>query len=161
MTPNDAPNRGGRPAKFDEPSRPVTVTLPLRVLEALTQIDADRAKAIVKAAEAALGPTTPPPAVGEVPVSNEETLLSIPDSPALRRIPWLTLIEVSPGRHLLSLRQGVPIEKLEVTLGDLLDAPKSIPPAEQALLRDLLQRLRTPRRNRAVRTESILVIRNP
>ena len=37
---------GGRPAKFAEPSRPVTVTLPERVLQLLAAVDADRAKAI-------------------------------------------------------------------------------------------------------------------
>src|SRR5690606_34115626 len=39
----------GRPPKFREPSGPVTVTLPNRTLAQLRRIDADRAKAIVKA----------------------------------------------------------------------------------------------------------------
>ena len=34
---------GGRPAKFAEPSRPVTVTLPERVLQLLAAVDADLA----------------------------------------------------------------------------------------------------------------------
>lgn len=154
-------NKGGRPAKFGEPSRPVTVTLPLRILDRLAEIDADRAKAIVKATESTLdrNGAAPLPSVGEMPVSSDETLLLVPDNRFLRRIPWLTLVEVAPGRHLISLQSGVPVEKLEVTLGDVLDAPADATPAELDLLRRLRDRLRTPRRNRAVRTEEILVIR--
>jgi hypothetical protein len=159
--PDQSLNKGGRPAKFGEPSRPVTVTLPLRILDRLAEIDADRAKAIVKATEAALGAAdaSPFPPVGEMPVSDNETLLLVADNRFLRRIPWLTLVEIAPGRHLLSLQSGVPVEKLEVTLGDFLEAPSDATPAELDLLRLLLDRLRTPRRNCAVRPEEILVIR--
>jgi hypothetical protein len=153
-------NKGGRPAKFGEPSRPVTVTLPLRILDRLSEIDSDRAKAIVKATESALGgPSASPSPVCELPVSPDEALLVVADNRFLRRIPWLTLVEIAPGRHLLSLQSGVPAEKLEVTLGDFLDAPSDATPAELDLLRQLLDHLRTPRRNRAVRHEEILVIR--
>ncbi|HSD10439.1 MAG TPA: hypothetical protein VLF14_05625, partial [Candidatus Binatia bacterium] len=40
--------RGGRPPKFDEPRRPVTITLPERTLRRLTAVDEDLATAIVK-----------------------------------------------------------------------------------------------------------------
>jgi hypothetical protein len=157
---NPAADKGGRPKKFDEPSKPVTVTLPLRVLEKLSRIDSDRAKAIVRATEAASPAALPPPgSVCEIPVSEEENLIAIADSPLLRSLDWVTLIEVAPQRHLIALRSGVPMEKLEVTLGDLLDANPDAPVAERELLRLLLERIRTPRRNRAVRSESILVIR--
>ena len=152
-----AASKGGRPAKFAEPRRPVTMTLPERILDRLAEIDADRARAVVKAVEAALGGDRAVEPVGELRIASDETLLTIADSPLLRRLPWLTLIEVAPGRHVLSLRDGVPVEKLEVALEDLLDA--GAPPAERRVLRRLLDRIRTPRRNRAVRTESILVVR--
>lgn len=153
-----AASKGGRPAKFAEPRRPVTMTLPQRILDRLAEIDADRARAVVKAVEAALGGDRAVEPVGELRIASDETLLTIADSPLLRRLPWLTLIEVAPGRHVLSLRDGVPVEKLEVALEDLLDA--GAPPAERRVLRRLLDRIRTPRRNRAVRTESILVVRS-
>jgi len=152
-----AASKGGRPAKFADPRRPVTMTLPERILDRLAEIDADRARAVVKAVEAALGGDRAVEPVGELRIASDETLLTIADSPLLRRLPWLTLIEVAPGRHVLSLRDGVPVEKLEVALEDLLDA--GAPPAERRVLRRLLDRIRTPRRNRAVRTESILVVR--
>ena len=70
--------RGGRPAKFDEPSRPVTLTLPDRILERIKEIDGDRAKGIVKAVETVLaggacGPAAEP--VGELRVAKDESLL--------------------------------------------------------------------------------------
>ena len=159
---SSTPSKGGRPAKFAEPSRPVTVTLPLRILDRLAGIDADRAKAIVRAVDDALGTPADSSPVREMPVNAEENLLTIADNRFLRRIPWLTLVPVAPGRHLISLKPGVPVEKLEVTLGDLIDAPSDATPSELDALRQLLDHLRTPRRNRAVRAESILVIRkNP
>lgn len=160
MTPSESPsNKGGRPSKFAEPSRPVTVTLPLRILDHLAGIDADRAKAIVRAVEAALASHDPSSPVREMPFSDDENLLTVADNRFLRRIPWLSLVPVTPGRFLISLKPGVPVEKLEVTLGDLIDAPSDATPAELDALRKLLVHLRTPRRNRAVRSESILVIR--
>lgn len=157
---NPSNGKGGRPAKFDEPSRPVTVTLPLRILDRLSEIDTDRAKAIVKTVEAVLDvKEDTPSAVRELPVSDEETLIAVADNRFLRRIPWLTLIEVAPGRHLLSLKDGVPVEKLEVTLGDILDAPGDATEAECNVLRLLRDCLRAPRRNCAVRPEAILIIR--
>lgn len=154
-------NKGGRPAKFGEPSRPVTVTLPLRILDRLAEIGGDRAQAIVKAVETVLGGTKeePSPSVRELPVSNDEALIAVTDNRFLRRIPWLTMIEVAPGQHLLSLKDDVPVEKLEVTLCDILDSAGDATEAELGVLRQLLDVLRTPRRNRAVRPEAILIIR--
>jgi len=42
----------GRPRKFQEASRPVTVTLPQRTLELLSTFDEDRGRAIVKVTDA-------------------------------------------------------------------------------------------------------------
>ena len=153
--------KGGRPAKFGEPSRPVTVTLPLRILDRLAEIDGDRAQAIVKAVETVLGETRQAPAapVRELPISDEEALIAVADNRFPRNIPWLTMIEVAPGQHLLSLKDGIPVEKLEVTLGDFLDSPGDATEAERNVLRMLRDVLRTPRRNRAVRPEAILIIR--
>ena len=155
--------RGGRPAKFDEPSRPVTVTRPDRILDRIKEIDGDRAKGIVKAVEAVLaggacGPTAEP--VGELSVAKDESLLVVARSPLLASVPWLTMVEIAPGRNLISLRDGVPIERLEVTLGDLLDSHPEASETERNVLRTLLSRIRTPRRNQAVRKEEILVVRS-
>ena len=46
---------GGRPPKFREARRPVTVTLPERVLKTLEAVNPDRALAIVKCVDAVAG----------------------------------------------------------------------------------------------------------
>ena len=99
--------------------------------------------------------------VNELRVNDEEVLLTVADNRLLRAIPWLTMIEIAPGRHLLSLKDRASIEKLEVTLGDILDAHPQAKPAERRTLERLLECLRTPRRNRALRTEDILVVQSP
>ena len=153
--------KGGRPAKFAEPSRPVTMTLPDRVLARLVEIDGDRAKAVVKAVEAALGAETAARGpVGELPVSPDESLLTVVRCRPLDAIPWLTTVEIAPGRNLISLHDGIPVEKLEVALQDLLDAPDGASDADRRTLRTLLERVRAPRRSQAVRTAQILVIRS-
>ena len=158
---NQKSSKGGRPSKFNEPSRPVTLTLPDRILERLADIDTDRARAIVKAVDAVLGGGAPDACVvSELRVNGEEALLTVADSQLLRSIPWLTMIEIAPGRHLLSLKDQASIEKLEVTLGDILDAHPQAKPAERRTLQRLLECLRTPRRNRAIRTEDILVVQS-
>ena len=154
--------RGGRPAKFDEPSRPVTITLPDRILDRLAEIDGDRAKAVVKAVEAALGGAGNAPAepVRKLRIAKDESLLVVARSRLLASIPWITMVEIAPGRHLISLRDGIPIEKLEVTLEDLLDSNPDASEAEKDILRTLRSRIRAPRRNQAVRKEEILVVRS-
>ena len=157
--PRSGSAKGGRPAKFDEPSQPVTMTLPDRILDRLAEIDDDRARAVVKAVEAATARNKTDP-FADLPVEKGESLLSIPRSRLLASVPWLTLVEIAPGRNLLSVREGVPVEKLEVTLGDLLDSNPDAPASERRILRTLLEKIRAPRRNQAVRTENILVVRS-
>ena len=153
-------NKGGRPSKFDEPSRPVTMTLPDRILARLREIDGDRARAVVKAVEAVLGSDRAPrESVAEMRVAEDESLLVVSDNRFLRSIPWLSLLEVGPGRFLLSLQDGVQIEKLEVTLEDLIETDASVGEADRAFLRTLLDRIRAPRRSQTVRSEQILVVR--
>ena len=160
VTPKCGP-KGGRPSKFAEPSRPITVTLPDRILNRLVEVDADRALAIVKAVEAVLGEApTRTEMVRELRFDKDETLLTVADNRLLRSISWLTMIEIAPGHHLLSLQKGISIEKLEVTLCDLLDAHPEASISERRTLERLVECIRTPRRNRALRTEEILVIRN-
>ncbi len=155
---------GGRPAKFDEPSRPVTVTLPERVLRLLAAVDADRAKAIVKLTHQLLGPPTPASEqlVELAPVSPTQSVILVANSRSLRKIPWLNLVKVSPARNLLSIQPGTPVEKLEVTIDDLLEDLADGDPVERELIGQLRQCLRGTRRSRRVtRGEILLVERRP
>lgn len=135
------------------------MTLPDRILERLAEIDVDRAKAVVKAVEATRGREKDGlKPVDKLTISPNESLLTVVHCRPLSTIPWLTTVEISPGRNLLSLHDGIPVEKLEVALQDLLDVPHGMSDADRRVLETLLERIRTPRRSQSVRTAQILVI---
>ena len=151
-------SRGGRPPKFAEKTAPVTMRLPLSTLGLLSQIDPDRTRAVVQAVAAAACGEDGGSGVQAIDISAGKALITVPDCPHLRGISWLRLIEISPGRNLLSLRKGIPIEKLEVTLGDILDGDDAPDESERRTIANLLECIRTPRRNRTVETEEILLV---
>lgn len=150
---------GGRPRKFATPSRPITVTLPESTLQHLHAIDPDRARAIVRATDIALQRTqTPPPTPEIVNISPDLGLIVVGPCSALRRIPWIRLIEIAPLRFIISVPTGISTDSLEVALNDLLD---SLPRAEErdlAILRQLLALLRRVRRGRMISREELIVV---
>jgi hypothetical protein len=151
---------GGRPSKFDEPSRPVTMTLPERVLRLLSTLDSDRARAIVKLTDCALAPPEgkAPTLVELVQVSPTKAIILVANSRYLRTIPWLRLVEVAPAKNLLTVPPGTPIEKLEITIGDLLDDLHADDPVEHDLLESLRKCLSGSRRKQMVTKGEILFI---
>jgi hypothetical protein len=159
MTSRTEKHRGGRPAKFAEPSRPVTVTLPERVLQLLTAVDSDRAKAITQLAETVLNRNgTPLKPVATVRIAEGRAIILVNHSEYLKRIPWLRLIEVAPARHLISIRSGTSIESMEVAVQDLLDDLSKGQSPDRQILETLIQIIRTSRRTKTTMKEEILFI---
>ena len=153
-------NRGGRPAKFSEPSRPVTVTLPERVLRLLAGVDSDRAKAISKLVVSLSAPRGKfPPPVATVEVAAGMAIILVNHSARLARLPWLRLIEVAPGRNLISIRSGTSIETIEVALRDLLEDLPAGKSRDREILDALLDILRASRRTNATLKEEILFVK--
>jgi hypothetical protein len=151
---------GGRPPKFDEPRHPVTMTLPERILDRLAEIDQDRACAVVKVTEAVSntvkGHLKP---VELIEVTPGKSLIIIGPSMALRKIPWLKMIEIAPARYLLTIPSGTPIEALEVALRDLHDTPEEEnEPLEKTILTELLKLISHQRRAQRLSKAEILVI---
>jgi hypothetical protein len=154
-------NTGGRPRKFNEPSKVITVTLPLRTLSQLEAVSPDRAAAIVKVTDAALrtaGPTSRQ--VDVVTVLPGKAVILIGPSTHLKRIPWLQLVEVSPTRHLLVLPSGTPIESLEVALSDILETMPG-DDWEREMLTDLRDKLTVLRRDRKMQKAEIIFVESP
>ena len=152
---------GGRPPKFAEPSHPVTITLPDRILDQLHRIDGDRAKAIVKAVDRVLGAGGRGGALRRVElvkISPTASILMVPSNRSLRRIPWLQMIEVAPNRHLLAIDSGTPIEKVELGLLDLIENARSSGSDEVELLEALRETIGTIRRGQRISKAEILVI---
>ena len=132
-------NKKGRPPKFQEPRRPVTVTLPERTLARLAAIDPDRAQAIVKATD------TVKPLDGKrdkqvelVEVMPGLGIILVGPSRHLQKIKWLRLVEVAPTRFLLTIPTGTAVDSLEVAIIDLLE---NLDPADE-WERSILERLR-------------------
>ncbi len=150
----------GRPPKFEEARRPITVTLPERILQQLAALHGDRARAIVKATTLAIGFTAAErPLVDVVEVRPNESIIIVGPSRRLHDIPWLRLVEVAPARHLLVIPTGTAIEQLEVAVSDLLDRVTPDEKYELELLGELHRLLRQRRRQQDVSKAEILLIR--
>ena len=159
MSPHEKTNTGGRPPKFDEPSRPVTVTLPERVLRLLASVHPDRAKAISKLADIVQGEAkSPRKLVEQVKVAPGKSVILVAHSRYLEKIPWLRLVGVAPARHLISLLPNTSVEKLEVAVGDLLEGLPEDETNERELLEALRQNLRSRRRDQKLTKEEILFV---
>lgn len=150
---------GGRPRKFSEVSRPVTVTLPERTLRILEDVDSDRAKAIVKVTDRMIGGSGRGfPAVEVLEMTRGKALIVVTDCPCLHRIPWMRLIEIAPGRNLLTLEPGTAHETLEVSLMDLEDSDPPLSEKEAAVVRGIRECLASHRRSKRMsRAELIFV----
>lgn len=151
---------GGRPPKFAEPRHPVTMTLPERILDQLAEIDPDRANAVVKVTEAVSGAGKghfrPVELIEMYP---GKSLIVVGPSKALKKIPWLRMIEIANARYLLSLASGTPIEALEVSLRDLFhDLELQENRREISMLNELLDIIGRQRRARRLSKAEILVI---
>ena len=150
----------GRPRKFREPSRAVTLTLPVRILEDLARIGPDRARAIVAAVDRMKKRRAKIHRHLEVvEMAPGVHILILPPTRFLAQIPWLKLIEVAPARFVLTIEPGTPIERIEVALTDLLETRHRMNAAEAGLLDELKTRIGDLRRRGWVSKAEILVVR--
>ncbi len=138
--------RKGRPPKFQEPRRPVTVTLPESTLAKLEAINPDRAQAIVQATDAAMLPK----ASGHKRVELVEVMpglgvIIVGPSRYLQKIKWLRLVQLAPMRYLLVVPSGTAIDSLEVAIIDLLENLEQHEESEKATLEELRDMMRSLR----------------
>ena len=78
-------------------------------------------------------------------------------SRCLRRIPWLKLAEVTPGRHLLTIVPGTAIESLEVAMLDILEGLAPDEDYERKILEELRQLIGASRRQTIRKFEMLYV----
>ena len=151
----------GRPPKFDEARRPVTITLPERTLRQLGTIDADRARAIVKATDASLRHNRGEgPLVETVEIAKGQAVIVVGPSRILRSIAWLRLVEIAPARYLLAIPPGTAVDSLEVAILDKAENETHDDPYERTLLMNLYGVLRACRQRQAVTKAEILFVRH-
>jgi hypothetical protein len=143
---NEKGKQKGRPPKFRESRRPVTVTLPESTLARLAAINPDRARAIVKA----VGAGVPPYAKHQKQVELVEVapgvgIIVVGPSRYLKRIKWLRLVEIAPMRYLLTIPSGTAVDSLELAVVDLLGNVESLDEWERSILENLRDLMRTLR----------------
>ena len=149
----------GRPKKFHEVSRPVTVTLPERTLRQLCNINEDRAQGIVKAVDIVAGSATHPTKPVElVEVTPGKAIIVVGPSKSLRKITWLRMVEIAPVRYLLSLPPGTSIESLEIAILDLLETLPQEANEDRVLLEALRNCIAYQRRGKMISKGELLFI---
>jgi hypothetical protein len=153
--------RKGRPPKFHEPRRPVTVTLPESTLDRLASIDPDRARAIVKLTDATIPNHGKSPDVELVEVAPGLGVIIVGPSELLRKIKWLRLVEVAPTRFLITIPLGTSVDSLELAIVDLLEEAKPGGWDHSTLLtlRNLIRKLR--RRGELSKAEMLFINTHP
>ena len=159
MSTQQRKSSAGRPPKFSEASCPVTITLPIRTLEALQAVDADRARAIVMCVDTVAGS-------GEKPANRVEVIeafegfgmIIMPPCPSLRKLECLRLVEIAPERFLLVALGDYSAQTLELDIQDLLEnlAPES--EDEGPVLAELKQVLSRNRRQENITSGRLLLI---
>lgn len=151
----------GRPTKFKEPSRPVTLTLPERTLQKLQSIHPDKAQAIVKVVNAATSnKDSLTNTVQTIEVTPGQSLIVVGPSRALRKIPWLRLVEIAPSRYLLSIPSGTAIEALELAIVDLINETPKKDEYEYNLLEELKETMGSVRKGNRISKAEILFVAN-
>ena len=136
------------------------MTLPERILNQLAEIDPDRTCAVVKVTEAVVGTGKGHfKPVELVEMAPGKSLIVVGPSKALRKIPWLKLIEITPARYLVTIPTGTSIEALEVTLRDLFSDPElQKNERENIIPHELLNLIGHQRRTQCLSKAEILII---
>lgn len=149
---------GGRPPKFSESRRPITITLPERTLKLLEGIDKDRARAIVQSVDIVMKQDAEEKLVEVIEVAPDTGMIVIAPCRALQHLEWLKLIQITPSRILLAIPTGTPTDTIEVGLQDLLDSLDPCEEREKIILTQLLCLIRQIRRNKKITKSEMLFV---
>lgn len=149
----------GRPQKFGRPSRALTLTLPEDVIVALSAIDDDVSRAVVRLTQPLVADVVPRPAA-ELTRYGDSAVIVIKPIEALGRIPGVTLVPLPDGRALISLDESMTTPDFELGIRDLLDEDARLDGRERSALASIIEILKTARRSRGVSVQhrSIIVL---
>jgi hypothetical protein len=141
-----APRRG-RPRKFIGPSRPVTLTLPEHVIDALIAVDADLSRAIVRLAQPVLGGRQHGPA--ELVTFGRYSVIAVQPSKTLEKRTGVNLLHLPDGRALISFDRSMTIPGLELLIADALE-DRTLPKTDRAIFEAIADILKSSRRSENV-----------
>ena len=110
----------GRPRKFARPSRAVTLTLPEEVIAALSKIDRDLSRAVVRLAQPELAKKPRPPA--ELSAFGRRAVIVVNPTRTLEQLTGVSLVPLSDGRALISFDEPLSVAQLELRIQDAIEA---------------------------------------
>ncbi len=151
------PRRRGRPRKFSAPSRPITLTLPEHVIEALGAIDADLSRAVVRLAQPEVGKQPHPPA--ELATFGRRSVIVVNPTRTLEQRTGVELVHLPDGRALISFGAPKTVADLELLIADALDEHR-LSREDEAVFVAIADILRQARRsnNLALMQRNIIVL---
>jgi len=157
VRPNGVAPRRGRPRKFAAPSRAVTLTLPEHVLDALTMIDPDLSRAVVRLAQPAVGRRAHPPA--ELAVFGQRAVILVKPTRTLEKQAGVFLVPLSDGRALIAFDETTTPARFELTIQDELEG-RRLPPGDARVFASIRNLLKQARRSKSMvlRQRNIMVI---
>lgn len=129
----------GRPRKFAEPTRVVSLTLPESAIDHLAQTHADLGRAVVNLIDRSRSSRTRPAA--ELVVFGNHAVISVRPTASLEQRAGVELVPLPDGRALLSFDAPQTVADLELSIRDALDDP-SLGRDDRAVfdsLRDILR----------------------
>jgi hypothetical protein len=149
--------RRGRPRKFVEASRAVTLTLPESVLAALSAIDHDLSRAVVRVTQPEVAKRPHPPA--EVTMFGRRGVIVIHPSRTLEEQTGIMLVPLSDGRALISFDDSMTAAGLELLIQDALEARK-LPETDARIFEHIREILKAARHSKTITLQkrNIIVI---
>lgn len=139
--------RRGRPRKFAQPSRAVTVTLPDAVIRTLETIDRDLSRAIVRIAQPKVASRRCPPA--ELVMFGRRAVIVVNSTKTLEQRTGVVLIPLSDSRSLISFDESMTPARLELMVQDALDEHE-LPEEDRQVFESIRDMLKEARRSASV-----------
>ena len=118
---SDVARRRGRPRKFTERSRAVTLTLPETVISALADVDHDLSRAVVRVAQTELAKRRYPSV--ELATFGRRAVIVVNPTRTLEQRTGVLLVPMPDGRALISFDESMTPARLELLIQDELDDP--------------------------------------
>ena len=137
----------GRPRKFTEPSRPVTLTLPEHIITALDAIDHDLSRAVVRLTQPQLAEQPHPPA--ELVSFGSRAVIVVNPTRTLEQRTGVMLVPLSDGRALIAFDDSMTANRLELVIQDVLEE-EDLPPEDARIFEGIRALLRDARRSETV-----------
>ena len=153
-------NRRNIPSQQSEDvQRLLTLTLPEKTLRVLEIIDKDLTQAIVKLTNIASRKDFPKGSSFEVvKVAPRKSVLIVGSDTQLAKIPWVKLVEIAPGRNLITIPSGTSLESLEVEILALIEKMGSEEETERTLLTEFSKYVGRLRRYKRMSRAEIMIV---